>query len=274
MSTQIRSSVMEYFKLTNGLLMPKVGIGTNTFGKVNHDWNGEINFDTKELHDAYENGYRLIDTAVLYRNEGVIGKSLSETSIPRSEFFVTSKIPNKKEFIETDELVEETIKSSLSKIGSYIDLYLIHHPWDDLKDMLRVWRHLESHYKKGDFKAIGVSNFNEVQLAYLLEHADIKPMVNQIESNPKRWNHALIHYCLTHKILPEAWGPLDPVPNKEVLIQIGHKYQKSWAQVLLRYNIQRGVCVIPKSHNKTRQKENISIFDFKLSREDIEEIEK
>jgi diketogulonate reductase-like aldo/keto reductase len=264
---------MEYFKLSNGLLMPKIGIGTNTFGKVNHEFSGEINFDTTELEYALENGYRLFDTAVAYRNEAVIGKMLKEMDIPRGDLFITSKIPNKKEFIETDELVEKTINSSLNSIGSYIDLYLIHHPWDDLEDILRVWRHLEAHYKKGNFKAIGVSNFNEEQLGYLLKHAEIKPMVNQIESNPAKWNHDMIKYSLNHNVLPQAWGPLDPAPNKQTLTEIGKKYHKSWAQVLLRYQIQRGVQVIPKSHNKERQKENLMIFDFELTLDDIKLIE-
>src|SRR5690606_3495130 len=110
------------------------------------------------------------------------------------------------------------------------------------------------YYEKGLFKAIGVSNFNEAQLDYIIKHAKIKPMVNQIESNPAKFNHELIKYCLMHGILPEAWGPLDPVPNKEVLEKIGKKHNKTWAQVLLRYQIERGVLVIPKSHNKERQK--------------------
>lgn len=264
---------MEYFTLSNGFKLPKVGMGTNTFGKVNNDWGGEINMETKELLWAYENGYRLIDTAIGYRNEAVIGKSLKEANLPRKEIFVTSKIRASEEFIKDAATIEKWIQSSLDNIGSYIDLYLIHHPAESNADNLRLWQHLEKHYKSGNFKSIGVSNFNEEQLDYLLKHAEIKPMVNQIESNPAKWNHALIKYCLKHNILPEAWGPLDPVPNKDVLETIGKKYNKSWAQVLLRYQIQRGVLVIPKSHNKERQLQNITIFDFQLTQDDIVLIE-
>lgn len=263
---------MEYFVLSNGIKIPKVGMGTNTFGKAGNDFHGEINMDTKELLWAYENGYRLVDTAIAYRNEAVIGKSIKESGLNREEIFVTSKIPMRDENVGTDLLIEKSIQTSIEKVGDYIDLYLIHHPGENEKN-LQVWQHLERSYEKGLFKAIGVSNFNEEQLTYLMENAKIKPMVNQIESNPAKFNHELIKFCLKNQILPEAWGPLDPVPNKEVLEKIGLKYGKSWAQVLLRYQIERGVLVIPKSHNKERQKQNLEIFDFALDDADIEEIE-
>lgn len=264
---------MEYFKLNNGVKIPKVGIGTNTFGKIDNNWSAPINMDTKELIDAFSNGYRLIDTAIMYRNEMVIGKAVKESKIPRSEFMITSKISAKVEYIRDEQTIEDWITNSLNHIGSYIDLYLIHHPSDDNEENLRLWKVLEKHYLQGDFKAIGVSNFNIEQLSYLINHATIKPMVNQIESNPSNWNHDIIKFCLNNDCMPEAWGPLDPAPNKELLIEIGKKYHKSWAQVLLRYQIERGVVVIPKSHNKQRQLENISIFDFKLSSEDVALIE-
>ncbi len=260
---------MEHFTLNNGIKIPKVGIGTNTFGKIDHNFSAPINMETKELLDAFSNGYRLIDTAIMYRNEMVIGKALKETNIPRELFMITSKISARVEYIRDDNTIEGWLNNSLMHIGSYIDLYLIHHPSEQNEENLRLWKVLESYYLKGHFKAIGVSNFNIQQLSYLIKHATIKPMVNQIESNPANWNHELIKFCLNNDILPEAWGPLDPVPNKEVLSKIGMKYQKSWAQVLLRYQIERGVVVIPKSHNKDRQLENISIFDFKLAPEDI-----
>lgn len=264
---------MEYFKLSNGFLVPKVGMGTNTFGKKDNDFHGEITGDTKELLSSYQNGYRLIDTAIMYRNEAVIGKSIKESKIGRESIIVTSKISARSPFIDSEETIRNYLDQSIEHIGEYVDIYLIHHPSADMETNLNLWRVLESYYDKGLFKVIGVSNFDEEQLKYLMDHARIKPMMNQIESNPNRFNHELIKYSLMHHCLPVAWGPLDPVPNKDVLTNIGSKYHKTWAQVLLRYQIQRGVAVIPKSHNAIRQKENIDIFDFNLTDEDIRKIE-
>lgn len=264
---------MEYFKLSNGFLVPKIGMGTNTFGKKDNDFHGEITFDTKELISSYQNGYRLIDTAIMYRNEAVIGKSIKESNLERKDIIVTSKISARSPYIDTEETIRNYLDRSIEAIGEYVDIYLIHHPSPDMEKNLFLWNVLESYYDKGLFKVIGVSNFNEEQLKYLIDHAKVKPMMNQIESNPNRFNHELIKYSLTHDCLPVAWGPLDPVPNKEVLRELGKKYHKTWAQVLLRYQIQRGVAVIPKSHNSNRQKENIDIFDFSLTDEDILKIE-
>lgn len=268
----IKENHMEYFKLHNGILIPVIGMGANTFGKENHDFYGQINMDTKEIHLAYKNGYRLIDTAIMYRNENVIGASIKETNLSREDLFITSKISTKDLDFNNLEDVRNKIETSIVNIGSYIDLYLIHHPSSN-EDNLMLWNLLIEYYLDNKFKAIGVSNFNEEQLAYLIENSKIKPMINQIESNPNCWNHEIIKYCIKNDIIPQAWGPLDPVPNKEVLIEIGKKYNKSWAQVLLKYQIQRGVVVIPKSHNDMRQQENINIFDFRLTQEDIQKIE-
>lgn len=262
---------MEYKVLTNGFKIPMVGIGTNTFGKVNHDYMGDINMDTKELLNAYDNGYRLIDTAISYRNEKVIMKSILDSSLKRSDVLVTSKIPLKGLTDPVDEQIENHIQSSLDIFGGYVDVYLIHHPLDDALN-LKVWQVLEKHYKLGRFKAIGVSNFNEAQLNYLMQHSEIKPMLNQIESNPDNWQNDLIDFCLKHEIAPVAWSPLKRVSKKEVFESIGKKYDKSWAQVLLKYQVMRGVVVIPKSHDKTRQFDNINIFDFTLSKEDLTKI--
>ncbi|WP_025724869.1 aldo/keto reductase family protein [Acholeplasma granularum] len=264
---------MEYFTLSNGLMIPKIGIGTNTFGKLNNEYSGEITMDTKELLTAYENGYQLVDTAVAYRNEAVIGKSIIDANLIRQEVIITSKFPSKNLADISDEEIIRIINESIRNIGSYIDIYLIHHPTQSNELNLKIWRQLENYYKNDHIKAIGVSNFNEEQLTYLMNHAEIKPMINQIESNPGNWQNELIKFCQNNNILVTAWGPLDPVPNKEVFEKIGYKYQKTWAQVLLKYQISRGVLVIPKSHNKIRQFENINIFDFTLSDDDIKEIE-
>ncbi|VEU82278.1 aldo/keto reductase [Acholeplasma hippikon] len=269
----VKEKDMEYIKLNNGMLIPMVGMGTNTFGKIGNEFGGEINMDTKELLMAYDNGYRLIDTAIMYRNEAVIGKSLKETKIGRDEIFVTSKISTKGLDFNHIESIKNKIDQSLVDVGSYIDIYLIHHPSEKNEENLILWNILIEYYKENKFKAIGVSNFNVEQLTYLINHSKVKPMINQIESNPSRWNHEIIKFCIKNDIVPEAWGPLDPVPNKDLLLEIGKKYNKSWAQVLLRYQLQRGVVVIPKSHNNMRQQENINIFDFRLTQADIDLIE-
>lgn len=271
---------MEYIKLNTGIDIPILGSGTNTYGKVDNKYKGEINGDTTELESAIESGYRHFDTAVSYRNEAVVGKAVKESGLDRKEFFLTSKLPTKpeyKEYRESEEAVRRTVEASLEALGGeYIDLYLLHNAWEPLENIAEVWKVLEDYVDQGKLKAIGVSNFNEEQLGYLMEHSRIKPALNQVVSHPGKWNHAIIEYCKAHGVVPEAWGPLSGVSeeNKTTLTQIGDKYDKTWAQVLLRYQIQRGVVVIPKSHNPKRQKANLNVFDFELTEEEIQVIEK
>lgn len=266
---------METVQLNTGILMPVIGSGTNTFGKENREYMGKINGDTTEIKEAVANGYRSFDTAIMYRNEAVVAKGLKETGLPRKEFFLTSKIPGEEAYYKDAAAVKEGVESSLAALETdYLDLYLIHHPWDNLEQMLAMWRILEAFVDKGVLKAIGVSNFRSDQLAYLLEHSRIKPAVNQIESHPGHWNEELVAFCLANKVVPEAWGPLSKVSAeaKEILGQIGATYHKNWAQVALRYQVQRGVVVIPKSHNNERQQENLALFDFHLSPAEMKKI--
>lgn len=264
---------MKTFKMNNGIKIPVIGTGTNTFGKPDGDFYAPVNNDTTELISAIKAGYRLIDTAIMYKNECVIGKAVRESGIPRDQFFITSKIPAEPENIETDEAVQNSIDFSLEELDmDYMDLYLIHHPWDDNADMLRVWRVLEKNVEAGKIKSIGVSNFSNEQLGYLLEHAVIKPVVNQIESHPDNWNNEQISFCLKKKVVPQAWGPLKRISDEsmQTLQEIALNYNKTWAQIILNYQITRGVCVIPKSHNAERQEQNLEIFDFDLRKEDRE----
>ena len=266
---------MEYYTLNNGIKIPAIGSGTNTFGKVDRRYMNEINHDTTEIDSAIRYGYRLFDTAIAYRNESVLGDAIQKSGLNRASFFITSKIPNKAENIETEEAIINSIQGSLKALNTdYIDLYLIHHPWDDNHDIVRVWNTLESYVDQGILKSIGVSNFSEQQLAFLLNHARIKPVVNQIESHPGNWQHELIAFSKSNQVIPQAWGPISRVSDeaKIILSEIGSKYNKTWAQVILRFQLERGVILIPKSHNEQRQKENLDIFDFELTENDKEVI--
>lgn len=258
---------MKTLRMNNGLTIPLIGTGTNTFGKENNVFSAPINHDTTELKSAIKLGYRLIDTAIYYRNESVIGKAVRESEIPRSEFFITSKIPEKSEFSGTNEKVQVSVQSSLDALDlDYIDLYLIHFPLETHEENLRVWRILESYVEKGAIKSIGVSNFNEDQLRFILEHARIKPVLNQFLSYPGHHNQALIDFCQAHDVIPEAYQSLTKVSPEiqEVLKKLGSKYGKTWSQIILNYQVNEGIVVIPKSHNPSHQADNIDIFDFSL----------
>ena len=263
--------MMKYLTMNNGFLIPVLGTGTNTFGKKNNDFEGEITFDTKELVSAFSHGYRLIDTAIYYRNEAVIGKAVKESTIPREDFFITSKIPDKDEFSATDDLVRNHVNASLKAIDcGYIDLYLIHFPRSTHEENLRVWRVLEQFVDQGKIRSIGVSNFNEEQLLYILNHGRMKPVLNQFLSYPGHHNQLLIDFCQSHRIMPEAYQSIKKVSEatKEVLGKIAKSYGKTWSQVVLNYQISQGLVVIPKSHNSHHQLENMNVFDFSLTTKD------
>ncbi|MDN6627122.1 MAG: aldo/keto reductase [Pisciglobus halotolerans] len=267
---------MKTVQLANGQTMPIVGTGTNTYGKEGNQYRGELNGDFSALESAIEAGYRLIDAAVSYQNEAGIGKAIYESSVPREEFFITTKIPAREEFIDTAEAVKKTVLQSLKNFHTdYLDLYLIHHPIENKELLQQTWEVLESFVDEGKLKAIGVSNFDKGLVEEILSFARIKPVVNQIQSNPKTWNNELIAYCFEKGIQPEAWGPLSHVTEEQAskLAEIGKKYDKNWGQILLKYQIQRKVVVIPKSHNKNRQLSNLELFDFELNLTDVSVIE-
>lgn len=267
--------MMETITLNNGSMMPMIGTGTNTYGKEGNQYRGELNDDFSALSSAIQVGYRLIDTAISYRNEAGVGKTVHDSGVERSEFFLTTKIPVQDEYIGSAESVEQTVLQSLKNLQTdYIDLYLIHHPIEDKGKLKQTWQVLESFVDQGKLKAIGVSNFDIELLETLKSFARIQPAVNQIESNPHTWNDELIDYLFAHNIQPEAWGPLSKVTEgqENTLAKIGEKYGKNWGQVLLRYQVQRGVVVIPKSHNAKRQTLNLELFDFTLTTDEMAEI--
>lgn len=265
---------MRTIKLNNGVEIPIVGSGTNTYGKEGNEFSGRLRGDTQEVDWAIENGYRHFDSAQMYSNEEVLGEGLKKSSLPREDFFITTKLKTREGYGGKEWAIAE-IEKSLEKLQTdYIDLMLIHFPWDQHDEILEAWSILEDYYNRGVFKSIGVSNFKQEHLDLILQNGKIKPVVNQIESHVGKWNEDLIAYNKEHDIATVAWSPLGGVEEdaKQVLQDIGDKYGKTYAQVLLRYQIERDVIVIPKSHNKERQAESLNIFDFELTSDDRERI--
>jgi diketogulonate reductase-like aldo/keto reductase len=258
--TDIKGSV----ELHNGVQMPYFGLGVYL---VN---------DGKEVienvHCALENGYRHIDTAALYYNEEGVGKAVNTSSIKRSEIFITTKVWN------SDQGYENTFKAfdiSLKKLNlDYIDLYLVH--WPVKGKYKQTWKALEKLYKEKRVRAIGVSNFLVHHFKDLLTEAEIKPMVNQMEFHPYLVQQSLIDFCVGQNIQFQAWSPLMQGRIGEVglLVQLATKYKKTAAQIVLRWDLQKGVVTIPKSVRPDRIKENANIFNFEISDEDMLAIDK
>jgi diketogulonate reductase-like aldo/keto reductase len=249
--------------LSNGLKMPYLGLGVY---QVN-DGKEVIN----SVNFALEAGYRHIDTASLYGNESGVGKAVKESSIPRSEIFVTSKVWN------NDQGYDSTLRAfdkSLRLLGfDYLDLYLVH--WPVRGKFKDTWKALEKLYNEKSVKAIGISNFLIHQLEDLLTSAEIKPMVNQVEFHPYLVQQPLIDFCVKNNIQFESWSPLmqGNITKVDLLNNLAEIYQKTTAQVVLRWNLQKGVVTIPKSVHKDRIISNSQLFDFELSEADIKEID-
>lgn len=225
----------------------------------------------KSVLHAFEAGYRLIDTAAAYMNEEAVGKAIKKSGITRDELFVTTKLWIQDAGYEPS---RRAFEKSLDRLGlDYLDLYLIHQPFGDVYGS---WRAMEELYKEDKVRAIGVSNFYSDRLADLIAHNEIVPVVNQIETHPFNQQIETQKFLNDNNIQIESWGPFaegrNDLFNNEILKTIGTKYNKSVAQVILRWMIQRGVVVIPKSVHKERIVENFDVFDFELSSEDMETI--
>ncbi|WP_423798459.1 aldo/keto reductase [Neobacillus sp. SAB-20_R2A] len=253
--------------LNNGVQMPWFGIGVF---KVEEG--PEL---VEAVKTAIKHGYRSIDTAAIYGNEEGVGQGIregmKEAGISREELFVTSKVWN------ADLGYDSTIaayEKSLNKLGlEYLDLFLIHWPVEG--KYKESWKALETLYKEGRVKAIGVSNFQIHHLENLIKDAEVIPMVNQVEFHPRLTQKELQAFCMEHGIQLEAWSPLmqGQLLDNQVLQEIADKYNKSVAQVILRWDIQNGVVTIPKSTKEHRIVENASIFDFELTEEDMKRID-
>ena len=253
--------------LNNGVKMPWFGIGVF---KVEEG--PEL---VNAVKFAIKHGYRSIDTASIYGNEESVGQAIlegiKETEISRKELFVTSKVWNADLGYESTITAYET---SLKKLGlDYLDLYLIHWPVEG--KYKEAWRALETLYKEGKVKAIGVSNFQIHHLEELMSEAEIKPMVNQVEYHPRLTQKKLQAFCQEQGIQLEAWSPLmqGQLLDNPDLLEIAKKYNKSIAQIILRWDLQKGVVTIPKSTKEHRIAENSNVFDFELSKEDMERID-
>ena len=249
--------------LHNNVAMPYLGLGVYKASEGREVINA--------VTYALQAGYRHIDTATLYQNEKGVGTAIRQSGIKRETIFVTTKIWN------TDHGYDAALKAfdrSLTELGfEYLDLYLIHWP---VKGKFRdTWRALENLYKQGRVRAIGVSNFLKHHLLDLMESAEIVPMVNQMEFHPYLVQQDLIDFCHEHRIQYEAWAPLmqGRITGVDLLKQLARKYNKDLVQIVLRWNLQKGVVTIPKSVTPARILSNAQLFDFELSSEDIKRID-
>lgn len=253
---------MEYKVLANGVKLPMVGFGV---------FQVDEQVCEQAVLDALETGYRHIDTAATYLNEAAVGRAIASSGIKREDLFITTKLWVQDHGYENTKRV---FAKSLQKLGlEYLDLYLIHKPYGDYYG---AWRALEDLYKEGLIRAIGVTSFSSECLQDLFLHNEIKPMVNQIETNVWFQRKAEEAFLKKEGIAQEAWAPFaegkNQVFQQPVLKAIGSKYNKTVGQVMLRWLLQRGVSVIPKTVKKERMRENLDVFDFALSDEDLRAI--
>ncbi len=256
-------SKIETVKLNNGIEMPLEGFGVFQVP--------DPAVCEQAVLDAIAAGYRLIDTAAAYMNEEAVGRAIAKCGVPREELFITTKLWVQDASYEG---AKRAIETSMKKLGlDYIDLYLIHQP---MGDYIGAYRAMEEAYKAGKLRAIGVCNCYPQILADICETVEVRPAVNQVELHPFFQQENALALMKAYGVHPEAWGPFAEgnhgIFTHPVLTRIGQKYGKSAAQVALRWNVQRGVTVIPKSIHRERMEQNIAIWDFALSDEDMVEI--
>ncbi|MGN7760551.1 aldo/keto reductase [Paenibacillus sp. 22594] len=250
-------------RANNGVAIPQLGFGVYKITK-------EEEFRTA-ISEAIQIGYRHFDTAKIYGNEEALGRAIQNSQIPREQFFITSKVWN------TDHGYKATKKAferTIQKMGvDYLDMYLIHFA---SPNYIETWKAMEELYEAGKIKVIGVANFEIQHLEHLMKYSTIPPMINQIETHPEFPQLELHNYLKEHQILHEAWAPLGQ--GNQTLLQhpelkkIAEQHHKTVAQVILRWHLERGVILIPKSSNPKRIKENSEIFDFSLTSRNMEKV--
>ena len=256
------SSNMMYVELSNGLKMPQLGYGVY-----------QVTQDECErcVRDALEVGYRHIDTAQSYFNEEQVGAAVAASGIDRADLWLTTKV-----WLEHygEGATRASVEDSLRKLGTdYLDLVLLHQPFGDA---FGAWRDLVRLYEEGKVRAIGISNFYVDRMVEFCEFNDVKPMVNQMERHPLNQNTELQEWEAKYSVVSEAWAPFGEgrggLFENPVLAQIAAAHGKSTAQVMLRWNLQRGVVVIPKSVHRERMEQNLDVFDFELTAEEMAQI--
>ena len=255
---------MDYQELNNGIKIPMVGLGVFRMEDEKEAYNS--------VRKAIDLGYRHIDTAMIYENEEPVGRAIRDSGVNREDIFVTTKLWN--DDIMGDN-AHNAFETSLKKLGlDYIDLYLVH--WPIKGKYVSVWKEMEQIVATDKVRAVGVSNYQENHLQEIIELRSLVPAVNQIELHPYLSQESLVNFCTQNNIKIESWSPLCANKNnlldEKTLKDLGERYSKTPAQIVLRWNIDRGLIVIPKSSNPGRQKENLNIFDFKLSTEDLNTI--
>jgi 2,5-diketo-D-gluconate reductase A len=260
---KFNKKIMQTVKLNNGVEMPILGFGVFQVT--------DLAECERSVVDAIETGYRLIDTAQSYMNEEAVGKAVKASGVAREELFITTKL-----WIQSNgyQGAKKAFEASLKKLQlDYLDLYLIHQPYGDVYG---EWKAMAELHKEGKIRAIGVSNFQPDRLIDLIIHNDIVPAVNQVETHPFHQQHDAHQFMVENNVQIESWGPFAEGRNdmfkNELLQSIGDKYNKSIAQIILRWLTQRGVVVIPKSVRKERMAENLNSLDFELTADEMDKI--
>lgn len=254
---------MEYVTLDKGILMPMEGYGVF---RITEEKQCE-----QCVSDALEEGYRLIDTAAAYGNEEAVGLAIHSSGIPREELFITTKL-----WVQ-DAGYENTLKAFDTSMRNlkldYLDLYLIHQPFGDYYGS---WRAMEKLQQEGRIRAIGVCNFTPERLIDLCMNNEVKPAINQIEIHPFFQQRDAMKIMMDWGVIPQAWGPLSEgqknIFSNKILEAVADRHSRSVAQVILRWHIQRGTVIIPKTVHKERMRENLDIWDFALTKQEMEQI--
>jgi len=256
------------YTLNNGVQIPCIGFGTY---KATTGNSADI------IATAIEAGYRFFDTASFYETESYLAEAIKRSGLPREDFFITSKVwKSEMGYQETLEAFERTLKNLNT---NYLDLYLIHWPrptldkeWKDV--CIATWKAMEELYKAGKVHAIGLSNFLPHHLDVILQNCTVKPMVNQLEMNPGYTQEAAVNYSQANDILVQAWSPLgrQRVLQAKLLVELAEKYQVSPARICLRYELQKGINPIPKASAMERMKDNMNVFNFTISPEDMHKL--
>ncbi|HBI11463.1 2,5-didehydrogluconate reductase DkgA [Franconibacter pulveris] len=252
-------------KLHDGTIMPQLGLGVWKAG------NEEV---VNAIHKALEVGYRSIDTAAAYKNEEGVGKALKSAGVPREEIFVTTKLWN-----DDQQRPHEALQESLEKLQlDYVDLYLMHWPVPAIDHYVEAWQGMIELQQKGLAKSIGVCNFQVSHLQRIIDETGVKPVINQIELHPLLQQRQLNAWNATHKIQTESWSPLaqggQGVFDQKIIRELADKYGKTPAQIVIRWHLDSGLVVIPKSVTPARIVENFNVWDFRLDKDELGEIAK